>query len=43
MKKQTGILTIDPNLAKELAYQIQATQDFNAVIYGENTDKRALS
>ncbi len=43
MKKQKGILTTDPKLAKELAYQIQATQDFNAVIYGENTDKRALA
>jgi antirestriction protein len=43
MKKHKGILTTDANLAEELAYQIQATQDFNAVIYAENTDKRALS
>jgi len=42
MKKQKGIFTTDPKLASELAYQIRATQDFNAVIYDENTDKRAL-
>ncbi len=42
MTKQKGILTSDSKLASELAYQIRATQDFNAVIYDENTDKRAL-
>jgi antirestriction protein len=43
MNKHKGILTTDANLAEELAYQIRGTQDFNAVIYEENTDKRALS
>jgi antirestriction protein len=43
MTKQKGILTTDANLAEELAYQIRATLDFNAVLTGENTDKRALS
>jgi hypothetical protein len=43
MKKHKGILTTDANLAEELAYQLRASLDFNAVIYEENTDKRALS
>lgn len=43
MTKQKGILTTDAKLASELAYQIRGAQDFNAVIYDENTDKRALS
>ncbi len=43
MKKQKGFLTNDPKLASELAYQIRATQDFNAVITKENIDERALS
>jgi antirestriction protein len=43
MKKQKGFLTNNPQLANELAYQIRATQDFNAVITKENIDERALS
>lgn len=42
MQRQKGILTEDSNLAHELAYQIRAEQDFNAVIYSEDTDKRSL-
>jgi antirestriction protein len=43
MTKQKGILTSDSKLASGLAYQIRGTQDFNAVIYDKNIDKRALS
>lgn len=43
MTLQKGFLTIDPQLANELAYQIRATQDFNAVIIAADIDKQALS
>lgn len=42
MTRQKGILTEDSNLAHELAYQIRAEQDLNAVLISEDTDKRSL-
>ncbi|NER31329.1 MAG: antirestriction protein ArdA [Symploca sp. SIO1C4] len=42
MTWQKGILTIDPNLAHALAYQVRALQDLNAVIFPQETDGRAV-
>ncbi|NEO33223.1 MAG: antirestriction protein ArdA [Symploca sp. SIO3C6] len=42
MTRQKGILTSDPNLAHDLAYQIRAEQDFNAVIFPQKIDNPAL-
>ncbi|NEP00862.1 MAG: antirestriction protein ArdA [Symploca sp. SIO2E9] len=42
MACQKGILTSDSNLAHALAYQVRALQDLNAVIFSQETDRRAL-